>query len=51
LLYLAQQPDVGAYLEAIGVPSGKTVPLPDDVKRRIAELREQRSGELSLRED
>ncbi len=45
LLFLARQSDLGAYLEAIGVPDGKTIPLPDDVKRRIAELK--KPGELS----
>ena len=39
LVFLASQPDLGAYLRRIGVPDGEKVSLPDDVRRRIGELR------------
>lgn len=39
LLFLACQPDLTAYLEGIGINDLATKPLPDDVLRRIKELR------------
>jgi uncharacterized protein (DUF2235 family) len=41
LEFLAEQPDVAAYLRRIGEPDGEDG-LPDDVKRRIEELRHAR---------
>lgn len=41
ILFLAQQPDLGAYLQRIGVPDGEHVPLPEDVKHQIAELKKR----------
>jgi uncharacterized protein (DUF2235 family) len=37
--FLAGQPDLAAYLQKIGVPHAETIPLPDDVKKRIADLK------------
>lgn len=39
LLFLARQPDLAAYLKRIGVPDAEKIPLPEDIKKRIAELR------------
>ena len=44
LTFLAKQPDLGAYLEAIGVHDGEKIPLPEDVKRRIAEFKRSASA-------
>ena len=56
LVFLASQPDLGAYLDSIGVLDGKKIPLPEDVQQRIAELRSRarsqagaQSGSAGLR--